>query len=218
MSTPKLLVGSMVLLVLGEFAWAGGFLASCRPVFRRGHFCRIIPRTIRSEDRYPCPEQYEASLWLRWKFEVNRPFYQTMKTKTTQDMAVLGQKITQMQDVTYFLGFTPLEQDEDGNWKLKQRIEGLKMEIEIGGNKIQFDSSKKGADGNPLSDFYKALVGSEFILTIDKNMKISKIEGRDQFLKKLLKGNQQLAPLLQTMISDDALKQMSEPAIQCTSG
>src|SRR5947209_8860176 len=43
-------------------------------------------------------------------------------------------------------------------------------------------------------------------------MKITKIDGRDEFLKKLIKENQQMAPLLQTILSDEALKQMFEPA------
>src|SRR4029077_19432452 len=88
--------------------------------------------------------------------------------------------------------------------------EGLRMEIEIGGKKISYDSTKESGPTNPLSDFFKALAGSEFTVTIDKNMKITKIEGRDEFLKKLVKGNQQMAPLLQTILPDEALKQMSD--------
>src|SRR6266568_9409567 len=41
-------------------------------------------------------------------------------------------------------------------------------------------------------------------------MKIAKIEGRDEFLKKLIKNDKQMEPLLKTIISDEALKQMSE--------
>jgi hypothetical protein len=132
-----------------------------------------------------------------------------MTTETKQDMLVMGQKISQFQKVTFYLSWNPVDQDKDGNWTIKQKIEGLKMEIEIGGNKIPYDSTKRARPQNPLSDFFKALVGSEFTLTIDKNMKITKIEGRDEFLKKLVQGNQQ-APLLQTIISDEALKQNVE--------
>src|SRR5260370_32753919 len=155
----------------------------------------------------------EESVWIGWKLEVGKTFYQEMTTDTTQTMTVLGQTITQIQKVTYFFSWTPVNHDNGGNWTVKQKIEGLKMEIEIGGNKIPYDSTKEGSPTNPLSDFFKALVGSEFTLTIDKNMKITKIDGRDEFLKKLIKENQQMAPLLQTILSDEALKQMSDRTI-----
>src|SRR5260370_10398889 len=154
----------------------------------------------------------EESVWIGWKLEVGKTFYQEMTTDTTQTMTVLGQTITQIQKVTYFFSWTPVNHDNGGNWTVKQKIDGLKMEIEIGGNKIPFDSTKDTAGTNPLSDFFKALVGSEFTCTIDKDMKITKIEGRDEFLKKLVKENQAMEPLLKTILSDEALKQMSDPA------
>jgi hypothetical protein len=154
----------------------------------------------------------QAPVDLKWKFEKGKPFYQELTTETKQDMQVMGQKITQFQKVTFYLSWNPVEQDKDGNWTVKQKIEGLKMEIEIGGNKIPYDSTKEGGPTSPLSDFFKALVGSEFTLTIDKNMKITKIDGRDEFLKKLVKENPQMEPLLKTILSDEALKQMSDPA------
>src|SRR4029077_20282464 len=106
-----------------------------------------------------------------------------MITETKQDMQVMGQKISQLQKVTFFLSWNPMDQDKDGNWTVKQKIEGLKTDIEIGGDKIPYDSTKDDAPPNSLSGFFKALVGSEFTITIDKNMRITKIEGRDKFLK-----------------------------------
>src|SRR5262249_31687285 len=64
---------------------------------------------------------------------------------------------------------------------------------------------------NPLSDFFKALVGSEFTLTVDKNLKVTKVEGRDKFLENLVKANPQMKPLLEQILSDEALKEMADP-------
>jgi hypothetical protein len=155
----------------------------------------------------------QAPVDLKWKFEKGKPFYQEMTTDTNQKMVVMGQTINQVQKVTFYLSWTPVEQDPNTKaWTVKQKIDGLRMEIEIGGNKIPFDSTKEMGGANPLSDFFKALVGSEFTLTIDKDMKIVKIEGRDEFLKKLIKENQAMEPLLKVILSDEALKQMSDPA------
>src|SRR5260370_28106303 len=213
MSSPKTIVEIIFMLAVGDIAWADGFVRGCRPargsIFQR----RILPRVLgRRGPAYACAPKSDETVWIRWKFEVGKPFYEEMTTETEQEMKVMGQNISQNQKVTFYLSWNPVQQDKDGNWTVKQKIEGLKMEIEIGGNKIPFDSTKEAGGTNPLSDFFKALVGSEFTLTIDKNMKIAKIDGRDEFLKKLIKQNQQMAPRRQTILSDEALKQMSDPA------
>src|SRR5262249_16685790 len=43
-------------------------------------------------------------------------------------------------------------------------------------------------------------------------MKVKSIEGRKEFIDKLVKANPQMQPLLDTILSDEALKQMSDPA------
>src|SRR5262249_36035575 len=126
---------------------------------------------------------------------------------------VMGMDISQTQTQTFVFSWTPKEQDKDKNWIVTQKIEGVRMEIEIGGNKISYDSSAKDpATGNPLADFFKALIGSEFKLTISPQMKVTKIEGRDDFIKKLVAANQQMEPLLKQILSEEALKEMPDPA------
>src|SRR5438876_7015317 len=121
---------------------------------------------------------------LEWTFEKDKPFYQEMNTKTKQTMKIMAMdNITQNQDQTFIFSWTPDEQDKDKNWIITQKIEGVKMDIEIGGNKITYDSTNPTAStGNPLADFFKALVGSQFKLTISPDMKVTKIEGRDAFI------------------------------------
>jgi hypothetical protein len=151
---------------------------------------------------------------LSWKFEKDKPFYQEMTTTTKQTMKVMGMDVTQNQSQTFYFSWTPVEQDKDKNWIVKQKIEAVKMDIEIAGNKIPFDSTKDmgTAGSNPLADFFKALVGSEFTLTISPDMKVLKIDGRDKFIEKLVKANPQMEPLLKQILGDEALKQMSDPA------
>lgn len=213
MSVLKALVGTLILVVVGDAARADGLPPRCGFAVRPARHCRIILRiTGRNRLCRSYAVKAEQSVWIGWKLEVGKTFYQEMTTDTTQTMTVLGQNITQVQKVTHFLSFTPVDHDKDGNWTVKQKIDGLKMEIEIGGNKVLFDSTKEQGQVNALSDSFKAIVGSELILTIDKEMKISKIEGRDEFIKKLIKQNQGMEPFLRAVLSDDALKQMSDPA------
>ena len=96
---------------------------------------------------------------------------------------------------------------------IEQTIIGVAMDIEIGGSKISYDSTKEQTANNPLGEFFKALIGSKF--TIDarpqEHARSTKIEGRDDFLKKLVAANPQMKPLLETILSEDALKEMAEP-------
>ena len=148
---------------------------------------------------------------LAWKFEKDKSFFQELTTKTTQAIKVQGLDVNQIQEQTFYFKWTPVKQDGD-KWQVKQVIEGVKMKIDIAGNPITFDSTNATATANTaLSEFFKALVGAEFTLTLNKDMKVEKVEGRDEFLKKLSAANQQMEPLLKKILSEEALKQMADP-------
>jgi hypothetical protein len=151
---------------------------------------------------------------LVWKFEKDKPFYQKMTTTTKQDISVMGNKVSQTQTQTFYFSWTPEKQDGD-TWVLKQKIEGVAMEIDIAPNKISYDSTKDTTANNPLGEFFKALVGSEFKISVsmpkDKEITITKIEGRDEFLKKLGNANPQMQPLLNQILNEKALIEMAAP-------
>jgi hypothetical protein len=129
-------------------------------------------------------------------------------------MKVLNNDVTQTQKQTFYFSWTPLSQSGD-DWVVSQKIVGVKMDIDLGGSKISYDSTKTDNQNNALGDFFKALVGSEFKLTIhmpkDTQADVTKVEGRDDFLKKLTTANQQMKPLLDQILSDESLKQMAKP-------
>lgn len=155
----------------------------------------------------------QDAVTLEWKFEKGKPFFQKMNTKTKQTMKIMAMdNITQNQDQTFIFSWTPLEQDKDKNWIISQKIVGVMMDIEIGGNKISYDSTSATPSSNPLADFFKALLDSELKLTISPDMKVVKIDGRDEFIARLVKANPQMEPLLKQILGDEALKQMADPA------
>jgi hypothetical protein len=87
------------------------------------------------------------------------------------------------------------------------------MTIDIGGNKITYDSTAPAAASTPLGSFYEALVGAEFTLTIDKNRKVTRIEGREKVLERLVKANPQMKSLVEQLLSEAALKELAEKAL-----
>lgn len=150
---------------------------------------------------------------LEWKaFDPKgKEFFQELYTKTTQTMKVMGQEVQQTQEQTFYISWTPTEKDKD-NWCVTQKIIGVKMAIDIGGNKISYDSTGESQPSNPMSDFFTQLQKLELKLCINpKDMKVAKVEGGDEFVKKLGQSNQAMEPLLKAILSEKALKQMAEP-------
>jgi len=148
------------------------------------------------------------------------PFWQEMKTDTTQTMKVQGMEVVQKQSQTFFVQWTPkTKKDKDNCWKVEYEIVGVKMDIQIGGNNIAYDSTdvKNPAPQNPLTDFFKALVGSKFTFTVcedsKEGIKVTDIDDaeRAKFVNKLAAANEQLKPLLESILNKEALKQMSNP-------
>src|SRR5438067_771225 len=91
-----------------------------------------------------------ATVDLQWKFEKGKSFFQELSTDTKQSMKIMGMDIAQSQKQTFYFSWTPKEEDKDHNWTIKQRIEGVKIDVDIAGNKVAFDSTKGAGVNNPL--------------------------------------------------------------------
>jgi hypothetical protein len=145
------------------------------------------------------------------------PFFQEMKTETTQTMKVQGMEVIQTQTQAFLVKWTPKSKEKDKNiWTVEFEIVGVKMNIEIGGNNIKYDStSTDPLPENPLTQFFKTLIGAKFTYTIEKDekegMKVTKVTGVPGFVGKLAAANEQLKGLLESILSEEALKQMATP-------
>jgi RNA polymerase sigma factor (sigma-70 family) len=155
-------------------------------------------------------EGENGGVLLRWKFAKDRPFYQELTTETDQDMKVNGNTVRQNQAQTYYYRWTPRGRDEDGNWILVQRITGIRMNIDIGGSKVEFDSTKEARHHNPLAAFLRGLVGSELQVTLTRGGKVQKVEGRDAIIKKLSAANPNLGTVLEQVLSEAAIRHAAQ--------
>lgn len=153
-----------------------------------------------------------AEVDLAWKFTKDKVMYQKLRTLTEQKMKVMSTNVDQKQEQEFVFSWK-VEDADASKIVLSQKIESVSMKITISGNEIKFDSTAKDAPDNPLASFFKPLVGSTFKLTLDPNtMKVVKVEGREEFVKKLTDANPQMKSLLASILSDDQLKLMTEPA------
>jgi hypothetical protein len=171
---------------------------------------------VKKDDKKDTPKD-TGEAELVWGFKEGKPFYQKMQTTTDQTMTVSSNQVVQKQKQTFIFEWTP-QKKEGENWTIKQKIVGVIMDIDIGNQKIAYDSTKEQNANNPLSEFFKALVGSEFTLTLDKNMDVTKIEGRDAFVNKLTAANPQMKPLLEQILSEKAMTEMAKPTFAALPG
>jgi Family of unknown function (DUF6263) len=184
-------------------------------------FCVALVATVTAQD-----PKAERKFDLKFKDgDKLVPFYQEMSTEVTQVIKVQGQDLTQKQSSTFWFQWTPTEEKKEMDpttkeevikWTLKQKIEGLKMSIDISGNPIHYDSRDKGevagAAGNPgLLDFFKNLKDAEFSVTLGKNYKVEKVDGKEAFIKKLGGDSKQMEGLLNKVLTEEALKEMADP-------
>ena len=65
----------------------------------------------------------------------------------------IGQRKAQEQ--TFYFKWTPTKVEKD-KATIEQEIIGVVMDIEIGGSKISYDSTKDNSANNPLGDFFNA--------------------------------------------------------------
>jgi hypothetical protein len=142
----------------------------------------------------------------------SKKFYQLQKTKTQQEMKVMGQVVVQKQEQSFLIEWTPQDASKDGDYVVEQKIVGVKMEINIGGNKISYDSTTAKQQKNPMTDFFEQLTKQKLEFTIKSDLsEVKSIKGREDFIKGLSDINPQMQSLLKAILSDKALTKMAEP-------
>jgi hypothetical protein len=155
------------------------------------------------------------------KFEKDKPFYQRVTTKVEQTLKVAGggADVPQKHEQTFYFKWTPISVDKD-KAVVKQSIEGVRFKMDIAGQTLDFDSTDanpSGAAGNPgLTEFFKSLLGLEFTVTFGKNGVVEKVDGREQALQKLAAVNPQIESVLKQVLTDEAVKEMTDPAAGLT--
>ncbi len=156
----------------------------------------------RAEVLAPRAPEPEKGVVLAWKFVPGEPFYQEVTTETAQTMKVMGKDVEQSQKQTFYLTWAPIHRAADG-WELDRRVDGVKLAVDIGGSKVEYDSTlKKGAD-NPLADFYRALVGTRLRVTLGRDNAVTKVSGREALLERAAGP---AAEVLRKALSEDAVR------------
>ena len=151
--------------------------------------CRWLAAGLMLALVVPAGAQEPKPVKLEWKFEKDKPFYQTVVTETIRDPKPMDkdakpdggkpdgakpggakpdgakpepQKPDSKQ--IFYLSWTPIKQD-DKNWILKMKIEGVNLLFNMAGANIAYDSTGDAKPSGVLPVFYSKLVGAELTFT-----------------------------------------------------
>ncbi len=152
----------------------------------------------------------EDAVHLRWQLTPGKTFYQEMLTDQNVVLTAQGKETTNKTRQTIYLSWTPEKALDDKGWIVRQKVLGLKMEMEFLGQKLEYDSSNPGAAPKQLADAMAPLIGAEFRLTIGPNWKVTQLEGYKELLDKLGQVNPRLKQMLAATMTEDALKYVSD--------
>jgi hypothetical protein len=176
--------------------------------------CGRLWRRCLARRTYPCDhtESNSPGVALKWKFEAGKVFYQEMTTGSEQTMQIQSHTVNNKQIQTFIYSYTPKGRNGDGNWLILQRIEALKMDFTIGGSRIIYDSTKGWESGSFLDiflagDFFKALVGCEFEIVVDRNGHPLEVKGTTALLEKIGNSSPRAAEVVKIMMNDDVFKE-----------
>ncbi|MBM3997722.1 MAG: caspase family protein, partial [Planctomycetes bacterium] len=188
-------------------------------------------RTIFSQSQTPWPRRKYEGEWLLTKYVPVRPvpkddspfpaaaemrfkafdrpgvpMFEEITTVIKQTVKTTDQQLNQDQKYVSLIEWTPKEKDSDGNWVVLQRHVGVKLEIDIGGNKIVYDSTQQNLAKNPMTEFFDALLKGELTFVIQRDLTVKSVEGRDELIRKLGVVEPETASLLNSILSEDACK------------
>jgi len=146
----------------------------------------------------------------------DKKFYTEQFTDTDQKLTVSGQEVIQKQKQWFLIEWTVKDVIKEGNdtiYVVTQKIVGVKMDIDIGGNKIGYKSTDANSPKNPMTDFFSQLMKDELTYKIKSDF--SSVEIDKTSLEKFRKGLQDINPQMQTLLkailSKESLQKMAEP-------
>jgi RNA polymerase sigma factor (sigma-70 family) len=168
---------------------------------------------------------------LRWKLTKGQAFYQTLETKLEVTQKLLGRQSTDSQNQTVQYRWTLDSAPTDADLHFRQKVEAIKVSMDSGGKRTEYDSTKRrnadnlyadlfkqfkqmvgfeSNDDGVYADLYKQMVGFEFTVDLGaRDHQVKRIEGKQAFVYQLAVANAAMVYVVNQVLSDEALR---EPA------
>lgn len=133
----------------------------------------------------------QAQVNLQWKLKEGDQFYLEEVSNAKQNMKVMGQEVKQDQTVTTIFLITVVKKNADGSMVLEQKFESMKTEV---------------VGGPPRDNIDKQIQGGTVRLHVSPKMEVTKLEGYDELVQKVVGNDAKAQQMFKLMMSDDTLK------------
>lgn len=162
-------------------------------------------------DAKPARKPFEDAprgLWLN--LDRGQSYYAEISTNVKMHITVMGQKVDQTQDQVFVWHVRPQGLSPKGEAVVEFQVADVRVNMDMAGNKVEFDSVKKQGD-NGLTAIFGAMLNHQFKVTVKRDGTIEKIDGVDELKKKLTAQNVPLRESYEQMMSEGAIRMMLSP-------
>lgn len=139
----------------------------------------------------------QAQLNMQWKFEKGDIFYmedvQSMKMTLNQ----FGNTQRIESDTTTLTKFQVLDKMPDGSIVFERRVESMKVKL---------TPPPSAEDTKKQDEMMKQMEGVTFKITLKPSLEVSKIEGLNEFVDRIVKANPESGEQFRMMFSEENLK------------
>lgn len=140
---------------------------------------------------------------LRLNLQKGRSYEMKMSSANQIDQEMMGQKVKINQKIDMVFNYVILDVLADKNALIEYSFQSMKMNMNMNGQEMNMDS--ESSDGNPMNAAIKNLLLQKLKLTVNPKGEILKVEGLDEYAKKL-SGNQQLAQAMKMFADENSFK------------
>jgi hypothetical protein len=146
-----------------------------------------------------CCVPASAQVTLSWKFVKGGKFYQETTTTLKQTTKIRGQEAMQDLEHVTITSFTVKEVNQDGTIVLEQKIESIR-------------TSGKPEVSSGVANLLQEMQGASFTITLSRDLKITKLEGYEELLKRVARDDPATLKVVQTLMSRETLQNATEEA------
>jgi hypothetical protein len=132
---------------------------------------------------------------IRWQLKEGTKFFVEEKTVLKQTLKFMGRAVKQDLTFTRVYRFTVLKKDDDGT-VLGQKIEAVRI------------NSATGASTTDAK-LLKEMEGASFKLMLDKQMRVTRFEGYDDLIKKMMK-NEEVGKMIRALVPEETFSKPAE--------
>jgi len=140
---------------------------------------------------------------LQLKLQKGSTYEMSMNATNVIDQDMMGQKMKITQKMDLISSYTVLDVLPDNKFRVAYSFNRMKIYMDMGGQEITMDS--ESSDDNTMNASLKDMVSMKLTLTLNQKGQLEKVEGLEEFAKKL-SANPQMAQSMQMFSDENSFK------------